>query len=172
MVKPEDLIGKQSEREDDDKNDKNDKNDKTKSGTSHVIRYSSSDLLAEAVLISGQPKFLVMERNSGFIRIESSINVEGKNLKPLKKEAYLSKPYSFLSEQEIRGYETEARNITLSDLYSRVKSLCELFIIGDNNHISLLTADITYTYYQDRLGLTHYLFFIGKPVLARVIIFL
>ena len=89
--------------------------------------------------------------------------MEGKILKPLKKEAYLSNPYSFLSEQEIFEYGNEVRNITLSDLYTNVKSHCKLFVVGDENHITLLSADITYTHYQDRLKLTHYPFFIGKP---------
>lgn len=159
MRKPEDLIGLKSKSN----HDNSYNNDNSGSGTSYTIRYSSADFLAEAVLIAGQPKFLVVDRNSGSISIKSSINMEGKILKPLKKEAYLSKAYSFLLEQEIYEYENESRNITLGELYLEIKSLCQLFIIGDNNHITLLGADITYTYYQDRLGLTHYLFFIGKP---------
>lgn len=135
----------------------------TKSSTSYVIRYSSRDCLAEAVLISSQPKFLVVEKKSGSICIENSINIDGKILKPLKKEAYLSKPYSFSSNDEVYKLENEGRNISFSELYSKIKLICQLFIVGDNNHISLLAADTTYTYYQDRLGLTHYLFFIGKP---------
>jgi hypothetical protein len=172
MRNPEDLIGLRSKSNSNngngdsrgnDHNNSNNKNDKSGFDTSYAIRYSSADFLAEAVLIAGQPKFLVIERNVGSISIKSSINVEGKNLKPLQKEAYLSDPYSFVSEQEIYGFENEARNITLSELYTNIKSLCQLFIIGDNNHITLLTADIIYTHYQDRLKLTHYPFFIGKP---------
>jgi hypothetical protein len=156
MRNPEDLIGRKSN------DNKNSESTKNGYDTFYTIRYSSVDFLAEAVLISGQPKFLVIERNFGSISIKSSINVEGKILKPLKKEAYLSKPYSFSSEQEILDLGNEARNITLSNLYTSVKSLCKLFVVGDENHITLLSADITYTHYQDRLGLTHYLFFIGK----------
>ena len=162
MRKPEDLIGRKSNSNNNDRSNSNN-NDNSGSGSYYAIRYSSVDFLAEAVLIAGQPKFLVVDRNSGSISIKISINVEGKILKPLKKEAYLSDPYSFLSEQEIFEYENEVRNITLSDMYTDVKSHCKLFVVGDENHITLLSADITYTYYQDRLGLTHYLFFIGKP---------
>jgi hypothetical protein len=161
MVNTEKLIGEHSEEKDHDTKD--DDSDRVKSSSNYVIRYSSKNLLAEAVLIADQPKFLVVERNSGSIHIENSINVEGKTLKPLKKEAYLTKPYSYLSKDQVYEYGSEARHITLSDLYRKVKSLCQLFIVGDNNHIALLTADSTYTYYQDRLGITHYLFFIGKP---------
>jgi hypothetical protein len=169
MRKPEDLIGRTSNSNNDDtgskgnNNNSNSSNDNSGSGTSYAIRYSSADFLAEAILIAGQPMFLVVERDSSSISIKSSVNVEGKILKPVKKEAYLSDPYSFLSEQEIHGFENEARDVTLAELYLKIKSLCQLFIVADNNHISLLSADITYTYYQDRLGLTHYLFFIGKP---------
>ena len=97
MRKPEDLIGLKSKSN----HDNSYNNDNSGSGTSYTIRYSSADFLAEAVLIAGQPKFLVVDRNSGSISIKSSINMEGKILKPLKKEAYLSKAYSFLLEQEI-----------------------------------------------------------------------
>jgi hypothetical protein len=159
MKKPEDLIGRTSNSN----NNSSSGNDNSGSGTSYAIRYSSADFLAEAILIAGQPMFLVVERDSSSISIKSSVNVEGKILKPLKKETYLSKPYSFSSEQEIFDFGNEAQNMSLSDLYTNVKSHCKLFIVGDENHTTLLSADITYTYYQDRLGLTHYLFFIGKP---------
>jgi hypothetical protein len=35
------------------------------------------------------------------------------------------------------------------------------FIDADDFHLSLCSSDIIYTYYQDKLGLTHYLFFVG-----------
>ncbi len=167
MRKPEDLIGLKSNTNNNDSdsndNNSNSNNDNSGSGTSYAIRYSSVDFLAEAILIAGQPMFLVVKRDCSSISIKSSINMEGKNLKPLKKETYLSKPYSFSSEQEIFDFGNKAQNMSLSDLYTNVKSHCKLFIVGDENHITLLSADITYTYNQDRLGLTHYLFFIGKP---------
>ena len=94
MRKPEDLIGRKSNSNNNDRSNNNN-NDNSGSGSYYAIRYSSVDFLAEAVLIAGEPKFLVFNRNSGSISIKISINVEGKILKPLKKEAYLSDPYSF-----------------------------------------------------------------------------
>lgn len=89
MRTPEDLIGRKSNtnNNDSDSNDNNSNcnNDNSGAGASYAIRYSSVKFLAEAVLIAGQPKFLVVERNSDSISIKSSINVEGKNLNPLKK---------------------------------------------------------------------------------------
>jgi hypothetical protein len=157
MKDPEDLIGKKS------KENRNDING-TASNHSYVPRYSSNELLAEAVLIAGQPRFLVTTRDSGYaISIESSIKLDDKTLMPLRKESYQSKPYAFTSETKVGEFIDEASQLNLSQLYTRVKSLSQLFIDAENNHLSILAADITYTYYQDRLGLTHYLFFIGKP---------
>jgi hypothetical protein len=152
MRSPEDLIGMKSKKK------KSDNNNHI-----YVPRYTSSNFLAEAVLIAGQPKFLVTKRDSINISIESSINTEDKILLPLRRESYLSKPYSFSIEKQLFETIAEASHLTLGDLYLKVKSFCQLFIDADNNHLSILAADTTYTYFQDRLGLTHYLFFIGKP---------
>jgi hypothetical protein len=156
MTRPEDLIGKESKQ-------RNSNNGNETDNQSYVIRYSSTDFLAEAVLIAGKPKFLVGKRNGDRVSIQNSISADGKILKPLRREAYLSKPYSFSSEQEVLEYLNEAKRFMLRDIYNLVKPICELFIVADSHHISLLTADITYTHYQDRLKLTHYLFFVGKP---------
>jgi hypothetical protein len=156
MTSPEDLIGKESKQRNNSNGNETDKQ-------SYVIRYSSTDFLAEAVLIANEPKFLVSNKSCNSLNIHNSISADGKILKPLRREAYLSKSYSFSSEKEVFEYVNEARSLMLGDLYAQVKSICELFVVADNNHISLLSTDITYTHYQDRLRLTHYLFFIGKP---------
>jgi hypothetical protein len=156
MTSPEDLIGEKSK-------ERNGNNDTAIDKQSYSLRYSSEDLLAEAVIIAGQPKFLITKRNCDSVSIQSSIIVDGKILRPMRRAGYLSMPYSFSSEQEISNYESEAKCKTLGDLYTQTKSISELFIVGDNNHISLVAADITYTHYQDRLRLTHYPFFVGKP---------
>jgi hypothetical protein len=57
----------------------------------------------------------------------------------------------------------KASKLTVADLYRIIELQCKNFIDADKTHITILTADIVYTYYQDRLGLTHYLFFVGKP---------
>jgi hypothetical protein len=156
MTSPEELIGKKSKRHGSTKEDTTDKQ-------SYVIRYSSPNLLVEAVLIAGQPKFIVAKKNCDSVSIQDSIIADGRILKPLRGEAYLSKPYSFSSEQMITECMNKAKCFTRGDIYDLVKSICQLFIFADNNHISLLTAGITYTHDQDRLKLTHYLFFVGKP---------
>jgi hypothetical protein len=43
----------------------------------------------------------------------------------------------------------------------KVKALWSKYIDADDFHISICAADIIFTYYQDKMGLTHYLFFVG-----------
>ena len=156
MTNPEDLIGRKS-------NDNDNDNNKRKDKKIYVPRCSTKYFLAEAVLIANEPKFIVVRRNSTAIFIESSINVENRVLLPIKRESYFPNPYSFSSEQQLYEFIEKVRHSTLSDLYYETKSFCSLFIDADNNHRSILAMDITFTYFQDLLGLTHYLFFIGKP---------
>src|ERR671910_2808444 len=104
MTSPEDLIGKKSKQRNSSKDTATDKQ-------SYVIRCSSTELIAEAVLIAGQPKFLIVKRNCDSVSIQNSINADGRLLKPLRREAYLSKPYSFSSEQEIFEFVNEAKRL-------------------------------------------------------------
>ncbi len=47
-------------------------------------------------------------------------------------------------------------------LFKKVKSIWKKYIDTDDFHISICTADTIFTYLQDKIGLTHYLFFIGN----------
>ena len=46
-------------------------------------------------------------------------------------------------------------------MYRKVKSIWEKYIDADDFHISICAADTIFTYSQDKIGLTHYLFFVG-----------
>ena len=133
MTSPEDLIGEKSK-------ERNGNNDMATDKQSCSIRYASENLLAEAVLIAGQPKFLITKRNCASVSIQSSISVDGRILRPLGRAGYLSMPYSFSSEQEISKYENEAKSKTLSDLYTQIKSMSQLFIVGDKQKYLQLGA--------------------------------
>jgi hypothetical protein len=42
-----------------------------------------------------------------------------------------------------------------------VKAMWKKYIDADNDHIAICAADTLFTYFQDRIGTTHYLFFVG-----------
>lgn len=49
----------------------------------------------------------------------------------------------------------------VDSLYTKVKSMCKKYADRDDFHIVICAADIIFTYFQDKLGMTHYLLFVG-----------
>ena len=128
----------------------------------YLPKYSDGLLLAEAILIAGQPYFLLVSQNKEEISIVPSIKLEDKIIKPLTKDMYLSKPYIFTSEQNVRKSIEKTKKENLDTLFHKVKSIYRKYVDADDFHISICTADIVFTYYHDKIGLTHYLFFVGN----------
>ena len=56
----------------------------------------------------------------------------------------------------------KAKNEDFNTLYRMVKSVWKKYIDADDFHISICAADTIFTYYQDKIGLIHYLFFVGN----------
>jgi hypothetical protein len=83
-------------------------------------------------------------------------------LKPPEFVSYINKPYIFKSEQEFQQFIDIVKKETLDTLYTRVKSIWKKYVDADDFHMSICAADTIYTYYQDKIGLTHYLFFVGN----------
>ena len=136
--------------------------DKDKKKSHYVQKYSEIDLIAEAVIVGGIPYFAVARADSKNVTLEESIPITEKiEYKPFEQAAYLSEPYKFKSRQEFESCIEKARNETLDSLYRKEKAIWLKYIDADDFHISICAADTIFTYYQDRMGLTHYLFFIG-----------
>jgi hypothetical protein len=122
-------------------------------------KYSNGRLF-EAVLISGKPSFLVAGPDS--FEIKESIDLDDEIVKPPDPRMYINKPYVFGSKEELQTYVDRAKTETLDSLYNSVKSIWAKYIDADDFHLSICAADTIYTYYQDKIGLTHYLFFVGN----------
>ena len=133
----------------------------------YVQQYHIDDLLAEAIIIGTKSYFAVATRRPETpsvvsIGLQESIDFdEDIVLKPLPLMSYLSKPYTFKDRQDFDKHIYDCRNETMDSLYAEVKSEWSKYIDADDFHLSLCAADTIYTYYQDKIGLTHYLFFIG-----------
>jgi hypothetical protein len=82
-------------------------------------------------------------------------------LRPLYKWSYISTEYSFSSEEEINTYIERMNHETVDGLYNWVKSVWKKYIDADDFHIVICTADTFFGYFQDKLGMTHYLLFVG-----------
>jgi hypothetical protein len=147
-------------------------------------KYVGTDYLADAVLIGNKPYFAVsIKRLFGVddgddittIRKFPSIILqepipldETTILKPPELMLYLNKPYGFKSKEEFyqsiesaKEDQTETADL-LYTLFKEVKSIWKKYVDADDFHISICVADTIFSYLQDKIGLTHYLFFIGN----------
>ena len=125
---------------------------------------TESGLIAEAVIVGGIPYFAIVRGNNNVITLEESIAIDKKNeYKPFEQTAYLSEPYKFESREHFKTCVEKASMESRDSLYRKVKSIWRKYIDADDFHISICTADTIFTYYQDKIGLTHYLFFVGSP---------
>jgi hypothetical protein len=140
-----------------------DSNQENKKKARFVQKHSEADLIAEAVIVAGTPYFAVAKAGSDEITLEKSVAIDDTNeYRPFESAAYLTKPYIFKSKQDFESCVSKARKEDLDTLYRKVKAIWSKYIDADDFHISICAADTIFTYYQDKIGLTHYLFFVGN----------
>lgn len=113
----------------------------------------------EAILIAGLPYFLEIVDYQKIIHDE--IVLPDMVLKPYGRIMYLNKEYSFSSYEEIEEYIDRAKQETFDSLYLKVKDIWSKYIDADNDHLTICAADTIFTYFQDKLGMTHYLLYVG-----------
>ena len=150
-------LGKKEEEEDKENNAK----------TTYVQKHHDGDLLAEVIMIGRRPYFAVAAPKVGnpeqvSVTLQDSIQLDDTIIiKPLELASYINKPYTFKSGQEFDELVEDTRGKNLDSLYRKVKSTWNKYVDADDFHISICAADTIFTYFQDKIGLTHYLFFLG-----------
>jgi hypothetical protein len=93
----------------------------------YVQKYSNDRLLAEAIIVDGNPCFAVVNRGDDggtTITIQEQISLNDSRKTILRApdvSSYINKPYSFASISEFEDYIENARNKTLDSLYRKVK---------------------------------------------------
>lgn len=122
-------------------------------------KYSEGIPLAESILINNIPMFLQVENGKPILNY--NIELDYQILVPPDKTCYLSKEYNFSSVNEIERYIKRAEKETLDSLFKKVKYSWKKYFDIDNETLTLCAADTILTYFQDKLGMTHYLLFVG-----------
>jgi hypothetical protein len=129
--------------------------------------------LAEAVIIGehNTPYWITSESSTGQISVQQFIDISDedldgkkreKHLYPPKKSGYLNEPYIFESIEQINHLVQDAKtNETPDTLFSKIKKQWKRYVNESDNHLNLCAGDCLFTLFQDRLGITHYLFFIA-----------
>jgi hypothetical protein len=131
-----------------------------------IQKYTKDIPAVEAVLVAGKPMFLQII--DGKVVLSKEIPLpDGSTLYPLDKWSYLNKPYEFSSEEEINTYVIMVKKQSLDDLYDIVKAEWKKYTDADDFHVIICSADTIFSYIQDKLGMTHYLLFVGDVEVGK-----
>jgi hypothetical protein len=129
----------------------------------HVAyKYSNNqrDSLHEAIILGGSPTFVKYE--DGQAKTVDKIESPGRITIPPTIEEYPYLPYEFADLNELNTYIERARNITTLDLpFSRSHSIVQGYIDQDSAITTHLSANIIWSYFQDRFPTTHYTNVVG-----------
>jgi hypothetical protein len=127
-----------------------------------VMKYTGTGVLCESVLLGGLP-FFVSYRDGLLLQLELKESMEESNRVLIPSIENEPRPYSFNNIDEIRQYIDRAKKETLDSLWEKVRATVQSFNATDSRYIEILTADIIFSYFADRIGMTHYLFPYGRP---------
>lgn len=128
----------------------------------YIQKLSSEKALAEAIMIGNKPTLAVVDfRNiddTKIITMESLAYNEDTRFKP---QILSNRPYSFKDKDHFYECIQKAEKETLDSLFDRALSIWTKYIDANDFHLKLCAADTIFTYFQDKLGMTHYLFFVA-----------
>lgn len=79
----------------------------------------------------------------------------------LKPQLLSNRPHSFKDKDDFYAYIKKAEKETLDSLFYSVLSVWKKYIDANDFHLKLCAADTIFTYFQDKIGMTHYLFFVA-----------
>jgi hypothetical protein len=122
-----------------------------------IKKYSANGTqpLHEAVIIGDKPKFVYLV--DGEIKLVDNIKRHNDTLIPTDSiDTKNPVPFIFESEQELSNYIERAKNETLDSLFNLVESINRKYVDIEPHYHVLLTADMIYSWLQDRFGTTHY----------------
>src|SRR5215212_825889 len=112
--------------------------------------------LHEAVILAGIPVFLRYDKDNDEIKSLEQIEESSRLIKPPNSEEYPYESYDFENIEELCSYKERAKLETIDSLYRKAKSIAKKFNNQDEYKIILLSADIIWSYFQDKFSTTHY----------------
>lgn len=132
-------------------------------GETHVVqKYTLEGSLHEAVIVGGKPYFLRIKTAEQKAELVEKLELpDGTTLIPPKESQYLNKPYRFNSLSDIQGWIQSNKDLDIDDMFDLVMQQIELYVDRPKEQKTIYAADTIFTYFQDRLGSTHYLFLNG-----------
>jgi hypothetical protein len=169
---------KDKDKNKEDSNNKEPTRPEPKITNEFVQFYIEDNMFSEAVTIgnSRTQRFALVNTETKEISLVSEITIDtdwdekGENVtaqtvyRPLENKDYMCKPYTFESEKDFYDKVDFVKNhkfCTLDGIYQTVKRIWSKYIDAENEHLVICAADTIFTYFQDIIGITHYLWFVG-----------
>ena len=84
------------------------------------------------------------------------IEEESRDLRPIEEQEYPYEPYRFKDAAEIKDYEERALNETPDSLFTKIGSIVSYYNDQQHYKLNIVSADIYWSYFQDRFSTTHY----------------
>ena len=140
--------------------------EESKSREEIVYKFSNKGLgqLKEASIIQSKPSFIkyFCDEERKFIQVEPKIIDVTPNLRPPQAQEYPnSNPYEFKTVDEPQIYLQRALKETPDSLLIKIKNMVKKFNDIDEKAITLLSANVFGSYFQDRFSTVHYLIIVG-----------
>lgn len=147
-----------------DKNNPGSNNDKiTIEKVQQVRKFKLGDKTFESIMIDNEPYFVTPSDEDDIYTLEKQIEVSGNTFLPADNITTINPlSYSFESEDELKHYLEKAKQETFDTLFTQVLTEFKRYVNVDEHVSTILSADIIYSYFQDRFGTTHYNIFIGE----------
>lgn len=118
--------------------------------------------LHEAILLAGQPFFIAYDPQKKFIGCINNIEEAKRILRPPDSSEYPYEPIEFESLTELKKYTELALEQNPDSLYQMARAMVLLYIDQEPEIITLTSADIIWTWFQDLFATTHYYDVNGK----------
>ncbi len=129
-----------------------------------IRKYTGNGTLPlhESIVIVGLPSTFLRLTDGYKPQYVSEIETTNKILYPNDTiDTQNPLPYVFESIQELEHYLAIANTETFETLYDTVESIFRKYVNAEDHYITVLSADIIYSCFQDKFGITHYNVFIG-----------
>lgn len=118
--------------------------------------------LWETVKIGGKYCLVSYDPLSYSLRWLNEIEEADRILVPYTENA--TEAYEFKDPVDLEYFIQRAKKETLGSLFRKVKRCASSFYDTDEEaYTNLIAADVVFTYFQDKIGKTHYVFVHGKP---------
>ena len=116
-------------------------------------------LFAESIFLDSKPAFVCYNKTTKKIEVQYMLEDENGIYFPRTKDSYGYEPYSF-STDELR--ELASSEITKESLLDEISEIVELHLYASDAIKHLVIGDILFTYCQEWITTTHYIFAVGE----------